>query len=225
MKKIVDQVSALIKTVLTNGEVNGAITVIGFIGYLLGDSIAKTLCLLIAVVFGILFLKKRYRVILSYCRKLLKFLTWKFFIGAIVGTFLGVTLLPIAVLPLVDSALSIVAPEIVVWSIEPRGNYQMDVNHPVIVQFNDSLPSIYEKRLKVEISPEYKIKDDMRGNWLYIEPAQSYTGFIGERFEYDTHYTVTVSVPGLEDSIEINFCTPKKGERIGNSTIECELPE
>ncbi|MEO1211499.1 MAG: hypothetical protein AAFX78_18455 [Cyanobacteria bacterium J06638_20] len=210
MKKM-SAIANFVRKIFNNAEITGAITVISCIGYLLGDAIARTLFLILALCFGFSFLRKKYRTILSSLRKLVIFLTWKFFAGAVLGLSLGMTLFPIVIPPLIDTILSTVAPEIIVTGTRPLDDHFINVNDRITVRFSDPLPWPYSRLLKIEISPKYKIRYSMFLNWLSIDPDQPYEGYRGDRYEFDSHYTITVSVLGLIDPFMINFCTPKEG--------------
>ncbi len=226
MKKFLSDITNFAREeIFNNSEITGAMTaisfIVSFIGYLLGNVIAKNVFLLLTLFFGLSFLIKKYPKILkilSSFPKLLIFLTWKFFAGVILGIFLGMTLFPIVIPPLIDTALSTVAPEIIVRRMKPPDNRFIDVNSRIDIQFSDPLPWPYSWLLKVDISPKYKIKYDMSLNWLYIYPNQPHAGYGSDRYEFDSHYTVTVSVPGLIDPVKINFCTPKEGVRLEPSS-------
>ncbi|MEO0686853.1 MAG: hypothetical protein AAFY76_17860 [Cyanobacteria bacterium J06649_11] len=210
------QFGKLIEKIIKNPLLNGAITFLGFLGFVFGNShfIVRLVSFSIMILFGWLLIKDIYQDIFRICRNFFAILTWKFFAGILLGLLIGIVSSPWVIQPALVMAGKIIFPEIKYLRSEPDDNHFLSANSRITIQFSDPIPWPYTEFVSVKIIPKYKIKDSLSQNWLTIEPDESYRGYNADRFEFDSKYTVIFSIPGLIQEERIRFCTPKKGENL-----------
>jgi hypothetical protein len=206
-----------LKDLISSSYFQGLTALAGLIAALASDNLIIRIPALI-ILFGFLF---ALRFTISHLVKDISiWLTWKFFLGIIIGIFAGAIFYPVLQSTL-KLGISFFIPQVEITDTFPNdGETLQSLSDEIEINFSQRIPLQYHSSwlVKTEITPYIPIKriwvyDFDRTDCcrtLYIESARYFPNSGSAQFEPNTTYHLKISGFLIKNPLDIEFHTPPK---------------